>query len=110
MSSSSRLTRSVAVMVSVVVRGGFGRIGIGWRKVGKGARARPRRVVDAIADDRPIPGVDQLREERVHRVVVQCPSAAGLVYLPAAGGEFDLEERALLGVGLGDVDDEEVRE
>ena len=43
--------------------------------------ARPRRVVDAVADDGPVAGVDQLREDRVHHVVVERPAAAGLVRL-----------------------------
>src|SRR3954454_3550022 len=108
MSSSSRLTLSVAVTVSVVVRRGIGRIRVGRGEVGKGARGRLRRMVDAITDGRPIAGGDELREEDVHDVVVQCASPAGLVCLASAGGELDLEERSLLGVGLGDVDDQVV--
>src|SRR3954469_8775012 len=101
MSSSSSTQFSVPLMGSVVVRRGFGRVGIGRREVWKAARGRLRRVVDAVADDRPGAGIDELREEGVHDVVVQRSSPARLVGLAAAGGELDLEERALLGVGLG---------
>src|SRR6188768_684768 len=98
MSSSSSTTFSFALTDSVVVCRGFGRVGVGRREIREAARRRLRRMVDAIADGRPVAGVDELREERVHHVVVQSPSPTGLVGLAAAGGEFDLEKSTLLGV------------
>ena len=67
-------------------------------------------VVDPVPDDRSVPGVDQLGEQRVDDVVVQGAAAAGPVRFAATGGEFDLQVRPVFGVGLGDVDDEEVGE
>src|SRR4051812_28387942 len=108
MSSSSRTALSVVVTESVMVRRGIGWVGVGWRQVREAARGRLRRVVDAIPDDRAVARVDELGEERVHDVVVERASAAGLVGLAAAGGELDLEEGPVLGVGLGDIDDQVV--
>ena len=69
-----------------------------------------RGPVDAVADDRSVSRVDELGEHRVDHVVVEGPAPTGLVWLAPACGELDLEEGALLDVGLGDVDDEEVGE
>src|SRR4051812_4160207 len=109
MSSSSRAMSSVAVTMSVVLRG-LGRVRIGRRQVGEAVRGGPRRPVDAVADDGPVAGVDELGEEGVDHVVVERSPAAGLVGVATKGGQLDLEERALLDVGPGYVDDEEVGE
>ena len=66
-------------------------------------------MVDAVADDRTVSTVDELGEDRVHHVVVDGPPSAGAVSPTLAGGELDLEERPMIQVRLGDVDDEEVR-
>src|SRR5215207_1021816 len=114
MSSSSRPTPSLEVNVStgtatlVVVLGGLGWIRVRRREVGKAALAGPRGVVDAVADDRPIAGVHEQREDLVHHVVVERTPTTGLVWTTLAGGKLDLEEGTLLGVGLADVDDEVV--
>src|SRR3954470_1431779 len=101
MSSSSSRTVSVAVTGSVMVRREFGRVEIGRREVREAARRRLRRVIHAVSDGGAVAGSDELREERVHHVVVERATAAGLVGLTAAGRELDLEERTLLGVRLG---------
>src|SRR4051794_41903383 len=78
MSSSSRAMSSVAVTMSVVL-GGLGRVRIWRREVGKVVRGGARRPVDAVADDGPVAGVDELGEERVDHVVVERSPPAGLV-------------------------------
>src|SRR3954470_23177195 len=113
MSSSSRAGLWVAVFICLdrsVVLGWFGRGRVGPRQVRKGLGGRPARPIDAVADDWPIAGIDQLREERVHHVVVEGAAAAGLVLATLPGCELDLEERTLLDVRLRDVDNQEVRE
>ena len=44
---------------SVVVLRGLGRVRVRRREVGEAARGRPRGAVDAVADDRPVAGVDR---------------------------------------------------
>jgi Family of unknown function (DUF6510) len=73
-------------------------------------RGKHRRSVDAVADDGPVAPVHHQGKQGVDHVVVGCPAAAGPVVFAAPGGELDLQERALLGVWLGDVDDQVVRE
>src|SRR5438034_5424582 len=53
---------------------------------------------------------DHQREDRVHDVVVERSSTARLVCPALAGGALDLQERALLRVGLAGVDDERSEE
>src|SRR5438034_8220112 len=53
---------------------------------------------------------DHQREDRVHDVVVERSSTARLVCPALAGGALDLQERALLRVGLAGVDDEVIGE
>src|SRR5438034_10398816 len=53
---------------------------------------------------------DHQREDRVHDVVVERSSTARLVCPALAGGALDLQERALLGVRLAEVDDEVIGE
>src|SRR4051794_21008210 len=113
MSSSSRAGLWVAVFICIdrsVVLGRFGRGRVGSRQVRKGLGGRPARPIDAVADDRPSAGIDQLREELVHHVVVERAAATGLVLAALPSGELDLEERALLDVAFRDVDNQEVRE
>src|SRR5688572_17857912 len=114
MSSRSRATSGPPVMTSptvpwLQVLGGFGWVRIRRREVGEGARGRSGRVVDTVTDYRPVSGVDQLGEDRVHHIVVERPPAAGFMRLTAAPGKLDLQE-AVLGVRLGEVDDQEVGE
>ncbi len=90
--------------------GGSGGSGFGGARYGNVLRGRLRGVVDPVADDGPVASVDERREDRVHHVVVGRPASAGLVRLTAERGELDLEERAVLGIGLADVDDEVVGE
>jgi hypothetical protein len=66
--------------------------------------------VDAVADHWPVPPVHQQGEDGVHHVVVERSAAAGPVTFAAPGGKLDLQERTLLRIRLGDVDDEVVRE
>src|SRR5512132_3887198 len=87
---------------------GLGRVRVRRCQVGEGARCWLRRLVDAVADPGPVPGVDQQREQRVDDVVVEGPTPTGLVRASPSGGQLDLQEGALLGVGLGEVYDEEV--
>src|SRR6185437_11747295 len=115
MSSSSRAVLAVVITGAANVRslhmpGSLRGIGIPGRQVGERARCGPRRLIDAIADDGSVPRVHEQREDRVHHIIVERPATAGPVSFPAPGGELDLQERTLLGVRLGDVYDEEVRE
>src|SRR5436305_14637396 len=97
MSSSSRLML-VAVLTAFTgprlleVLGRHRWIRIRRRQVGERARRGHRRLVDAVADDGTIPGVDQQREDRVHHIVVEGPPAAGLVWAGPVRGSLDLEE------------------
>src|ERR1700722_20580779 len=75
-------------------------IRIRGRQVWERARRGPGRLVDAVADNGTVSRVHEQREERVHHVVVERPATAGLVGLPAPGGQLDLEERTLLHIGL----------
>src|SRR6476661_1845922 len=116
MSSSSRLppcdalmpSRLSASLGSLVVVGKLGRVRVGCCQVGEAAGGWSGGLVDAVADHGTPSGVDELCEEGVHDVVVQRPSSTGAVCLPAERGGLYLEERPLLEVGLGHVDDEEV--
>jgi hypothetical protein len=54
--------------------------------------------------------VHQQCEDGVHHVVVERSAAAGPVTFAAPGGKLDLQERTLLCIRLGDVDDKVVRE
>ena len=116
MSSSSRADRVVAGRGRARQRsGGTGarrrrRVRVRRGQVGEGLRRRPRRRVDAVADGRPVPGVDDQREQAIHDVVVERPAAARLVLRTAERGDLRLEEGALLDVRLRDVDDEVVGE
>src|SRR5436305_14716757 len=103
MSSSSSAGLSVAVFICLarsVVLGDFGRSRVGRRQIRKGLGRRPARPIDAVTDDWPFAGIDQLCEERVHHVVVESAAAAGLVLAALPGCELDLEERTLLDVRL----------
>src|SRR5262252_2792189 len=106
MSSSSRLILAAVTCSqtwSLCWLGRLGRSRIRRCQVGERARRRHRRLIDAVADSGPIPGVDQKRKDCVHHIVVEGPPPAGLVWTTRAGGELDLEEGALLGVRLRDV-------
>src|SRR3984957_2525731 len=108
MSSSSRLV--LAGARSLHMPGYLRGIRIRGRQIWERTRPGPGRLIDAVADDGTVSSVHEQREDRVHHVVVKRPATAGLVGLPAPGGELDLEEGTQLLVGLGDVEDEEVRE
>src|SRR5215203_3654876 len=104
MSSSSRVISSPAVCVSMlVVLGELGRVRVRSRQIGKAMRRWPRRLVDAVANDRTVACVHEQREQRVHDVVVRGPPAAGLVCTPFAMSALDLEEGTLFDVRLRDV-------
>ena len=90
MSSISTLMLSPAVtaftyLPSLEMLGRFGRIGIGRCQVGERRRGRPRRLVDPVPDDRPVPGIDELSEDRVDHVVVERPSTTGFVWFALRG-------------------------
>src|SRR6478752_8261359 len=113
---SSR-SRNAPVVVSAdvtssmsVVLGNFGRVRVRRCQEGEVDSPGTGGGVDSVADRRTVTGVDEQGEDRVHDVVVQGPSPARRVRLAAASGQLDLEERALLDVGLGDVDDQVVGE
>src|SRR5580658_10405636 len=100
MSSSSRAALATVVTVSVDVRslpmaGSLRGVGIRRCQVGERARPGPGRLVDAVADDGPVPRVHEQREDRVHDIVVERPATAGPVSFAAPGGELDLEERTV---------------
>src|SRR5262249_14381865 len=106
MSSSSRLIVAAVTCSqtwSLCWLRRLGRIRIGRRQVGERARRRPRRLIDAVTDPGPVPGVDEKRKYCVHHIVVEGPPSAGLVRATGTGGELDLEEGPLLGVWLRDV-------
>ena len=107
---SVAVTRRHTPSIAQWCSGSLGGSGLGCREVGEGPPGGPAGVVDPVADDRPVPGVDQLGEDRVDDVVVQGAAPAGPVRFAATGGELDLEVGPVLDVGLGDVDDEEVGE
>src|SRR3954463_8172111 len=94
---------AVSCLPALVVLGERRGVRVRWRQVREREGAGAGGPVDAIADHGTVPGVDQLREDRVHHVVVQRPAPTGLVRLTAEGGSFDLEEGTLLDVWLGDV-------
>src|SRR3984957_15160134 len=97
MSSSSRAVLATVVTVSVDVRslpmaGNLRGGGFRGRQVGERARGGPRRLVDAVANDGPVPRVHEQREDRVHHIVVERPATAGSVVFPAPVCELDLQE------------------
>src|SRR3954447_892085 len=110
MSSNSSPTSSWTVTAltyfPLEALGRLGRMRIRRGEIGERLRRRPGRPIDAVPDDGAVAGVDDRREQRVDHLVVGPPAAAGLVRLPREGGQLDLQERAALAVGLGDVDDE----
>src|ERR671910_1353443 len=114
MSSSSSLVLFGVIMSpqgpTLEVLWRLGRIRIRRRKVGERARRGLGRLVDAVANDGAVAGVDEGREDRVHDVIVERSSAAGFVCVTSTGGALNLEEGSLLGVRLGDVDGEVVGE
>ena len=75
---------------------------IGRREVGEDVGRRHRRPVHAVADARPVAGVDEQRVEGVHHVVVERSAPARLVRASLEHRPFDLEA-AVLGVRLRDV-------
>src|SRR5580693_5785079 len=108
MSSSSTVV--LADARSLHMPGYLRGVRIRGRQVRERSRRGPGRLIDAVADDGTVSRVHEQREDRVHHVVVKRPATTGLVGCPAPGGELDLKEGTQLHVGLGDVEDEEVRE
>ena len=84
-------------------------VGVRGRQVGEPVRGEHGWPADAVADHWPVPPFTS-KVKTVSISVVERSAAAGPVTFAAPGGKLDLQERTLLRIRLGDVDDEVVRE